>query len=214
MEESGLKYKVGEMNEIVLRGIIRNIKHSHEINGVEYLQAEVITQRKDKKEDSVIIKFKNYINKYKELDKIELVGNIRSHTESLSSGKNKVSVYVFTYQDYPDPNKFNDEINNEFVIDGRICKINELRTTQNGKKNLHFILANNIFTNNGQKINNYLPVTCWGSLAQQVSKMSVNDKVIIKGEMHSRVYHTLNSLGEKEYDVAHELLMTHIENIE
>ena len=83
-----------------------------------------------------------------------------------------------------------------------------------GKKNLHFTIANNIFTNNGQKINNYLPVTCWGSLAQKVNQMNVNDKVLITGEMHSRIYHKLNDLGEKEYNVAYELLMTSIEKIE
>ncbi len=202
------------MNEILLRGIVRNIRPSHEVNGVEYYQAEVVTQRKDKKEDSIIIKFKNYINKYKELDKIELTGNIRSYTETLDDGRNKVHIYVFTYQDVPDYNKYEEEINNQFTLDGRICKINELRTTSNGKKNLHFTIANNIFTNNGQKINNYLPVTCWGSLAQKVNQMNVNDKVLITGEMHSRIYHKLNDLGEKEYNVAYELLMTSIEKIE
>ena len=202
------------MNEILLRGIVRNIRPSHEVNGVEYYQAEVVTQRKDKKEDSIIIKFKNYINKYKELDKIELTGNIRSYTETLDDGRNKVHIYVFTYQDVPDYNKYEEEINNQFTLDGRICKINELRTTSNGKKNLHFTIANNIFTNNGQKINNYLPVTRWGSLAQKVNQMNVNDKVLITGEMHSRIYHKLNDLGEKEYNVAYELLMTSIEKIE
>lgn len=202
------------MNEILLRGIVRNIRPSHEVNGVEYYQAEVVTQRKDKKEDSIIIKFKNYINKYKELDKIELTGNIRSYTETLDDGRNKVHIYVFTYQDVPDYNKYEEEINNQFTLDGRICKINELRTTSNGKKNLHFTIANNIFTNSGQKINNYLPVTCWGSLAQKVNQMSVNDKVIITGEMHSRTYHKLNDLGEKEYNVAYELLATLIDKME
>ena len=199
------------MNEIILRGIIRNIKPSHIVNNTEYYQAEVITQRKDKKEDSVIIKFKKHLNKYKELDNIELVGNIRSYTKQLEDGKNKVSIYVFTYQDYP-PEEEN-PVNNSFIVDGRICKINELRTTSNGKKNLHFILANNIFTNNGQKINNYLPVTCWGNLAQQVSEMNVNDKITIKGELHSRTYHKLNDMNEKEYNVTYELLMTNLEKL-
>lgn len=201
------------MNDIVLRGIIRNIRPSHVVNGIEYSQADVITQRKDKKEDSIIIKFKKHVNKYKELDEIELVGNIRSYTESLDNGKNRVHVYVFTYQDFPDEGKYEDSINNHFIIDGRICKINELRTTLNGKKNIHFTLANNIYTSNGQKINNYLPVTCWGKLAQMVNEMSVNDKVLIQGEMHSRTYHKLNDIGEKEYGITYELLMTQIEKL-
>lgn len=196
------------MNEIILRGIVRNIKPSHTVNDIEYYQAEIVTQRKDKKEDSVIIKFKRHINKYKELDRIELIGNIRSYTEQLKDGKNKVYVYVFTYQDYPTSEE---ETNNKFIIDGRICKLNELRTTAKGKKNIHFTIANNIYTNNGQKINNYLPVTCWGNLATKVNNMNIGDKLIIEGELHSRTYSKLNEIGEKEYNVAYELLATHIE---
>ena len=105
-------------------------------------------------------------------------------------------------------------INSEQYSNIIICKINELRTTSNGKKNLHFILANNIFTNNGQKINNYLPVTCWGNLAQQVSEMNVNDKITIRGELHSRTYHKLNIDNEKEYNVTYELLMTNLEKLQ
>ena len=203
------------MNEIILRGIVRNIRPSHTVNDVEYYQADVVTQRKDKKEDSVVIKFKKHINKYKELDKVELVGNIRSYTEQLSNGKNKVYIYVFTYQDYPVVSNDEDDIlNNIFIVDGRICKINELRTTSNGKKNIHFILANNIFTSNGQKINNYLPVTCWGNLAKQISNMNVNDRVTIKGELHSRTYHKFNDDNEKEYNVTYELLATLIDKME
>lgn len=203
------------MNEIVLRGIVRNLKTSHVTNGVEYLQAELITQRRDKKEDSVIIKFKKHINRYKELDKVELVGNIRSYSEKLPDGKNKVHIYVFTYQDMPDYREEEEEINNRFSIDGRICKIEELRTTSSGKQNIHFIIANNIFSPTGsQKINNYLPSTCWGKIARQVSEMSVGDRVVARGELHSRVYSKLNSREEQEYAVAHELLITHIEKVD
>lgn len=201
------------MNEIVLKGIIRNIQPSHEVNGVEYLQAEMITQRKDGKEDSNIIKFKKHINKYKELDFAELTGSIRSYTDSLKNGKNKVCIYVFTYQDPPNQTQLEAEETNHFVVDGRICKIEKLRTTSKGKHNLHFTVANNIFTPKNQKINNYLPVTCWGSLAKKVSNMSVNDKVILSGELHSRTYATYTEEGEKEFRVAHELLLTNIETI-
>lgn len=199
------------MNEIILQGIVRNIRPSHTVNCVDYYQADVITQRKDKKEDSVIIKFKKHMNKYKELDRVELTGQIRSYTEQLENGKNKVHVYVFTYQDFP---TIQEDVNNKFTIDGRICKINELRITSKGKKNIHFTLANNIFTNNGQKINNYLPVTCWGGLATKVNNMLVGDKLIVTGELHSRTYFKLNENGEKEYNVAYELLATHIEEQE
>ena len=201
------------MNEITLKGIIRNIQPSHVVNGVEYFQAEIITQRKDGKEDSNIIKFKKHVNKFNELDFAELIGSIRSYTDSLDNGKNKVCIYVFTYQDPPEQSQLESEETNHFVVDGRICKIEEMRTTSKGKQNLHFTIANNIFTPNGKKINNYLPVTCWGSLATKVSNMKVNDKVLLSGELHSRTYVTYTDNGDKEYRVAHELLLTNIEVI-
>lgn len=199
------------MNDIILRGIVRDIKPSHSVNDIEYYQAEVVTQRRDKKEDSVIIKFKKHINKYKELDRVELTGQLRSYTEQLENGKNKVHIYVFTYQDYPE---IEEETNNKFTVDGRICKLNELRTTSQGKKNIHFTLANNIYTAGGQKINNYLPVTCWGKLATKASLMEIGDRLVINGEVHSRTYSKTNDIGEKEYNVAYELLATHIEKLE
>ena len=200
------------MNEIVLRGVVRDIKPSHITNDTEYYQAEVITQRKDKKEDSVIIKFKKYLNKYNEFEHVELQGNIRSYSEQLPNGKNKVCVYVFTYQDKPEEK--DETTNNQFKLDGRICKIEQLRTTSNGKFNIHFIVANNIFSANGQKINNYLPATCWGKLAKQVAEMSVGDKVKLEGELHSRTYSKKNENEEVEFGVAHELLITRLEKIE
>lgn len=201
------------MNEIILRGVVSDIKPSHITNGTEYYQATVVTQRKDKKEDSVLIKFKKHINKYKDFDQVELLGNIRSYSEQLPSGKNKVCIYVFTYQDKPE--QFPEDVNNKFAVDGRICKIEPLRTTSTGKFNIHFTIANNIFVNdNTQKINNYLPATCWGRLAKQINEMSVGDKVRVEGELHSRVYTRRNEKDEVEYGVAHELLITHLERAE
>ena len=61
------------MNEVILKGIIRDITSSHVINNVEYDQANLITTRHDGKEDILSLKFKKFSNIYKDGDEIELI---------------------------------------------------------------------------------------------------------------------------------------------
>lgn len=194
------------MNTIKLAGILKDIKPSHNVGDIEYDKANLIVLREDgKKEDVITLKFKRFANKFKEDDKISIVGNVRSYSKQLN-GKNKVDVYVFTYFDTN-----NDEINNQFDVDGRICKMDELRVLDNGKSCIHFILANNLsVSGDNQKLNSYLPCVAWGSEAKEIGNKSVNDVVHIKGELHSRIYKKRFDDGDFEYRTAHELVVTEI----
>lgn len=195
------------MNKQILKGLIRNIQPSHKIQDIEYDQADLIVRRSDGKDDIITIKFKKYSNKYKEGDLVELTGNIRSYSQKLKNGKNKVNLYVFTYFDIPDENE-----TNHFELDGRICKTGELRITKDGKPNIHFILANNlIIEETGQKLNSYLPCIAWGNLARKLSELKVNDKIKVCGEFHSREYKKAINSEEFEFRVAHELVIQQYE---
>lgn len=199
------------MNTIILKGFIRNIQPSHKIKDIEYDKADLIVRRNDGKEDVLNLRFKKFSNVYKEDQEIELVGNIRSYSHAVEGGKNKVDIYVFTYFDIPDEEEVGNNPNNYFTVSGRICKIDEIRTTQNGKQNIHFLLANNlVFESSNQKLNSYLPCIAWGKIAKEIAKYSVNGRVTIKGELHSRNYKKQISEDEFELRVAHELLVTSI----
>lgn len=192
------------MNNITLRGILKDIKPSHKINNIEYDQANLIVPRTDGKEDIISLKFKKFCNKYTEGSNVELSGNLRSYSQRINSDKNKVSLYVFTYFDIPEM-----EDNNSVCVDGRICKIDTLRTTRNGKTNIHFILANNLIINeSNQKLNSYIPCIAWGKTAKELSELHVNDKILIEGEIHSREYKKILDNGEFEFRVAHECVVT------
>lgn len=198
------------MNNIQLKGLIRNIQPSHTIKNIEYDQADIISTRENGKEDIITIKFKRFSNKYKEGDLVELTGNIRSYSQKLSNGKNKVSLYVFTYFDLPE-----DSITNHFDLDGRICKTEDVRFTKDGKQNIHLILANNLMLEeSNQKLNSYLPCIAWNRVAQELSKLNVNDKIQIHGELHSREYKKMINKTEFEFRVAHELLIKSFEVID
>ena len=195
------------MNEVILKGQIRDITSSHIINGVEYDKANLITIRNDGKEDILSLKFKRFSNVYSDGDNIELVGNLRSYSRKLDENKSKVDLYVFTYFDTPSTDLENyADITNQVIIDGRICKVDELRTTRNGKNNIHFILANNIISLD-QKLNNYIPAVAWGRLAFELNDLHVSDQVKIKGQLHSRTYKKILPDGELEIRTAHELVV-------
>lgn len=190
------------MNKIILKGIVKNLSFSHKINETVYNKADIVVKRKDGTEDILTICYKDISCKYSEDEQVSLTGNVRSYSKKLND-KNKVSVYVFTHGDQPTGEI---ESNNNVEIDGRICKLDEIRTTKDGKSNLHFILANNIFVETkDQKINSYIPIVVWGEDAKRISELSVGDQITVKGELHSRYYKKYKEDGNFDIRVAHEI---------
>ena len=200
------------MNEIVLNGIIKEIQPSHTIDGITFDKAKLICPREDGKEDIINLRFKSFSNRYSNNDEVYIKGNVRSYSYKVSEDKNKVIIYVFTYFDEPEDEEF---IKNRVTIDGRICKINDLRTTRNGKHNIHFILANNLISaDNSKRLNSYIPCIAWGNTAKELSKLDVNTQIKLEGQLHSREHKKVYENGEVEIRVAHELVVTGYEVIE
>lgn len=189
------------MNSVKLKGILRDIEHSHSIGDIEYDKADLIVQRENGIDDIISLRFKKFSNTYKDGDTVSLVGNVRSYSKQLNDGKNKVDIYVFTYFDSPEE----DDITNSVIVDGRICKIEDVRILPNGKKNIHFIVANNLVTSDGKKLNSYLPCIAWGKTAQEISNMRVNDFIQISGKLQSREYKKYIAEDDFEIRIAHEV---------
>ena len=199
------------MNNVFLRGVITDIEPSHVIDDIEFSKAKLICKRPNGKEDMINLRFKAFSNTPKEDTEITIEGNLRSYSYRASEDKNKVLLYVFTYFDAPEEEH---EGNNRVELDGRICKINELRTTQNGKHNIHFILANNIINhNNSKRLNSYIPCIAWGKLAKDLSKLTVNANLKLIGEIHAREHKKVHPDGTVEFRVAHELVVNSFEVI-
>lgn len=205
------------MNKIILQGILKNIKYSHTIQGVDYDKATLLVQRDDKREDLIDIKFKKFSNIYKENQLIEFEGNIRTFSQQLKD-KNKVQVYVFTYFDIPDylfnlTEDTEPHISNYCELDGKICKKNELRTTKEGKSVINFILANNLVTET-QNLNCYIPCVAWGKNAKYVNSLKIGDKIQLQGQLQSREYKKKLNDSDFEVRVAHEVSIKIINKIE
>ena len=197
------------MNQINLRGEIRNIEYSHTIGDTEYDKAIIIVP-KENGEDILSLRFKKLSCRYEEGQKISFRGNIRSYSEKLDNGKNKVNIYVFTYFDIPEESL---ESNNNLILDGRICKKDKIRLI-NGRKSLHFILANNIISKNGtQKLNNYIPCIVFDDNAELVNNLDISSKLQIWGKLQSREYIKIVD-GVEENHVAHEVIVDNLEKLE
>jgi hypothetical protein len=196
----------GKMNDVSLKGYLKDIRPSHNIGDVEYDKAFLLVSNKGK-EDIVPLCFKHTSNHYKDGDLVELNGNLRSHSSKGLDGKNKVDIYIFTYFDIPNNVVNDEEVSNLVNIDGRICKLNEIRTHDNNSISINFLLANNIFTkSSNKKLNSYIPIVCWGDTAKMVSSLSVGDKISIVGEFHSRTYKKYFEDGSMEIRAAYEVV--------
>lgn len=200
------------MNTIRLKGILRNIEDSHKINDIEFSRANLVVSRTDGKEDILNVRFKKYSNPYQEDQEITFSGNVRSYSAKLDSGKNKVELYVFTYFDQPDLDENDQEYVNFLELDGRICKLDQIRETRTGKKNIHLILANNLIVSEGsKKLNSYVPCIAWGPLAEQLATLHIDSQIKIGGQLHSREYKKKFADGSFEFRIAHEVEITSLE---
>jgi len=198
------------MNDILLKGVLRDIRPSHTTKDIDYDQAHLIVKNSNGEESVIDIVFKHFTNKYKEGDLVSLVGNIRTHSRKLEDGKNRIHVYVFTYFDIP-PEQEEDtpSLENYYQLSGRICKLGELRKFKNGKCNIQVTIANSL-TNVNSSINSYVPCIAWGRIAKKLSHCKVSDEILAIGELRSREY--VKNLGndQSEIRVAHEALINDV----
>lgn len=195
------------MNEVILSGQITDIEESHIIADTKFYKANIIVPNSNGYESILPLKFKQFSNIYKDGDMISISGNIRSYSTKISDTKNKVELYCFTYFDKP--KELN--VKNKFVIDGSICKKEELVTLSSGKEIIHFIVKNTI-QSGFSKLNSYLPCVAWGQVAKHIDKMDLHSNLIISGEFRSREYKKYLDEDKKDFEikVAHELLVTNV----
>ena len=189
---------------------MRNIRHSHTIDGTSFNRADLVVSTGDGRDNVIVVKFKEFSASPKEEQEVELTGNIRSFSTKVED-KNKVDIYVFSYLDRVDEEY---DTSNKAILDGKICKKDTLRQTSKGKHYIHFTVANNIITNDGQKINSYIPCTAWGKMAKEISEdYCVGDGVSIDGQLRSRHYKKKHPNNEVEIKIAHELNVDKIQKL-
>lgn len=190
------------MNIVKLRGIIHDIKFSHELKGVTYYKANLLVRRQNAKEDIIELKFKRYSCVYSEGDYITLQGNLRTYLDT-SNERSVLKHYVFTYFDVPED--FSEDTNNEVLINGVVKKLQPLQTLKDGKELQKFTLTNTIQKETGEIISSPKCVV-FGKLAKG-SYLEEGAKVTLRGELHSRSFMS----SEDVFVVQHDLYVSSIE---
>ncbi len=135
------------------------------------------------------------------------MGVIRSYSEKVE-GRNKVNIYVATDFSPLTDDGFDSNVQlfpSSAIVDGHICYLEPIRTLSSGKCNIHFILANNISSNDDNRYSAYIPCIAWGNLAKKIASHKVGDNLVINdGELRSREY--IKHLDDMdEFRVCHEL---------
>lgn len=196
------------MNQIILKGIIKDIEPSHIIEDIQYSQAKLLVKRDDNKEDIIDLKFKKFACKYDENNEISLVGNLRTFSQQLEN-KNKVHLYVYTYFDEPQGDLLENLPNNIVDLDGFICKKSIIRKTRSGKDIIDFVIVNNLQASN-KVINCYIPAVTWGKNAKFIDNLPIGSKITVQGRLQSREYKKYISETDYEIRIAHELSVKNI----
>ena len=154
------------MNEVYLKGCVRDVTASHTLQGADYDKAVVVTEQGEQ----FPIKCKHSATDNLE-EPVSLYGQLRSY-----SNGSKTEVYIYT--DFARQ----DDSDNFACITGNICSKGEL--CKGAKKCIVFVVANNIYIK-GLKINSYIPCVAFGEVAESIAQnYSVSDKIYVAGQMH------------------------------
>lgn len=127
---------------------------------------------------------------------VEIKGEFRSRNQLDEAGKSHLILYVYPKEIY-EVEEDTDTLN-EIELEGTICKAPIFRTTLSGKKILDCLLA---VSGNNNKRSNYLPCILWDRTAELNSNFKVGDKVVFKGNVHSRMY-TKDNEVKTAYEVS------------
>lgn len=166
-------------NKVILRGIVNDIKYSHEKEGRKYYTGKIITVRNSGKEDIIPLIIKEPVAVQLEQGKeYTLTGQFRSRNILVGEKRRlELSAYITGISEET-------EISNYVELDGFICKEPKYRITPFNRKITDLLVAVNRTYHNSD----YIPCITWGEYAEVSSKYNVADEVVLKGRIQSRDY--------------------------
>lgn len=173
------------MNNVIICGVcVGEPKEDHSIHGRKFFKMELKNKRLSGEEDYIPVIAEERIIKGNYNGKtINVYGNIKTHN-IVEDGKNRLSVYLFAQKIEEEKEEIENKTN-QVEFDGYICKKPTLRITPLTKKKISdFLLA--VHRPTGKS--DYIPCIAWGIDAQKVHKLSVGQKISVKGRFQSRKY--------------------------
>ena len=201
-----------ENNYLVLIGkIISDKTFSHEIYGESFYVFNLEVPRLSGNEDIIPITISERLIENFDLTigrKVVIEGQFRSYN-SYENEKNRLVLTVFAKDiiDYKEEQEEN--VSNEVVLNGYVCKKPIYRKTPFGREISDILLA----VNRAYNKSDYIPCIAWGRNARFCENMEVGTEVKIVGRVQSRTYEKKFEDGRTEQRVAYEVSIGSLEVI-
>ncbi len=211
-----------ENNYLTLVGKVTGEKNfSHEIYGERFYTFSLAIPRLSGNEDIIPITISERLFKEDTLQegrKLLVKGQFRSYN-SYENEKNRLILTVFAKdvmeieeKEDEEENEIvkKDEITNEVVLTGYLCKKPIYRQTPFGREISDILLA----VNRAYNKSDYIPCIAWGRNARFCQNLEIGNQVKVVGRVQSRTYEKKYEDGTSQTRVAYEVSIGSLEVIE
>ncbi len=201
-----------ENNHLILIGkVVSDMSYSHEIYGEKFYLFNLEVVRLSSTVDIIPITISERLITDMDLDigkKIKVEGQFRSYN-NYENEKNRLVLTVFAKEvsEYQDSEDEEEEVSNEVILIGYICKKPIYRQTPFGREIADILLA----VNRAYNKSDYIPSIAWGRNARFCQNMEVGTEVKITGRVQSRTYEKKFPDGTSETRVAYEVSIASLE---
>lgn len=214
-EETKLNTNYSENNYLVLVGKITSDKRfSHEIYGESFYVFDLEVPRLSGTADIIPITISERLITNFDLSigkNISVEGQFRSYnTYENERSRLVLTVFAKEIQEREEIEPSAENITNEVVLSGYVCKKPIYRKTPFGREISDILLA----VNRAYNKSDYIPCIAWGRNARFCENMEVGTEIKIVGRIQSRMYEKKYEDGRVEQKVAYEVSVGSLEILE
>ncbi len=201
-----------ENNHLILIGkIVSEKSYSHEIYGEKFYVFNLEVVRLSSTVDIIPITISERLLTNLDIQigkKVTVEGQFRSYN-NYENDKNRLVLTVFAKEitEVEESEEDKDEVTNEVVLVGYVCKKPIYRQTPFGREIADVLLA----VNRAYNKSDYIPSIAWGRNARFCQNMEVGTEVKITGRVQSRTYEKKFEDGTSETRVAYEVSIASME---
>lgn len=201
-----------ENNHLVLVGkVVSEKNYSHEIYGEKFYVFNLEVVRLSSTVDIIPITVSERLLTELDLEigkKVKVEGQFRSYN-NYENERNRLILTVFAKEikEISDQDAEAEEVTNEVVLIGYICKKPIYRQTPFGREIADVLLA----VNRAYNKSDYIPSIAWGRNARFCQNMEVGTEVKITGRVQSRNYEKKLEDGTVQTRVAYEVSIASME---
>lgn len=201
-----------ENNHLVLVGkVVSEKNYSHEIYGEKFYVFNLEVVRLSSTVDIIPITVSERLLTDLDLEigkKVKVEGQFRSYN-NYENERNRLILTVFAKEikEISDQDAEAEEVTNEVVLVGYICKKPIYRQTPFGREIADLLLA----VNRAYNKSDYIPTIAWGRNARFCQNLEVGAQVKIVGRVQSRQYEKKYEDGTSEMKVAYEVSICSLE---